>query len=93
MRLLNDGGVNMQSGGVNGRNKTTNGGVNLEDLLLQTIHKHPGKNAPALAEVLQKSLRTIQRHLKTLSDQNMIEFRGAAKNGGYYCVEESEVGD
>lgn len=84
LRLLKDGGVNPRNGGVNGGVKVRNGGANLSALLHQTIQEHPGKNAPALAGILQKSLRTIQRHLKTLSDQGVIEFRGAAKNGGYY---------
>lgn len=79
LRLLRDGGVNTKNGGVNG-------GVNLSTLLHQTICEQPGKNAPALAGILQKSLRTIQRHLKMLSDQGLIEFRGAAKNGGYYSL-------
>lgn len=78
LRLLNDGGV---SGGVNGG---VSGGVNFEELLFDAIKNNPGVNAPALAEMLQKSLRTVQRYLKQLSDTGRIEFRGAPKNGGYY---------
>ena len=74
LRLLNDGGV---SGGVSG-------GVNFEELLIETIKNNAGVNAPALAEMLQKSLRTVQRSLKMLSDTGRVEFRGAPKNGGYY---------
>ena len=80
LRLLNDGGVN---GGINGG---VNGGVNLEELLFNAIRNNPGLNAPALAEMLQKSLRTTQRYLKTLSDAGRIEFRGAPKKGGYHIV-------
>ena len=77
LRMLNDGGVN---GGV----KSKSGGVNLEELLYDAIRKHPGVNAPTLSQMLQKSLRTIQRYLHTLSESGRIEFRGAPKNGGYY---------
>ena len=70
LRLLNDGGVN--------------GGVNLEELIFEYIAQHPGIKAPAIAEGVQKSLRTTQRYLKTLSDSGRIEFRGAPQNGGYY---------
>ncbi|MBR5208617.1 MAG: winged helix-turn-helix domain-containing protein [Paludibacteraceae bacterium] len=76
LRLLNDGGVN---GDVNG-------GVKLDELLFDAIKNNPGLNAPALSEILQKSLRSTQRYLKTLSDSGVIEFRGAAKNGGYYII-------
>lgn len=31
-----------------------------------------------------KSLRTMQRYLKRLSDSGKINFRGAPKTGGYY---------
>lgn len=80
LRLLNDGGV---SGGVNGG---ISGGVNLEEKILNLIVKKPGINAPAISEMLQKSLRTVQRNLKSLSDASKIEFRGAQKNGGYYVL-------
>lgn len=81
LRLLNDGGVN---GGVNGGVRSKSGGVNLEELIYDAIKNNPGANAPTIAEMLQKSLRTTQRYLKTLSDDGRIEFRGAPKNGGYH---------
>lgn len=72
LRLLNNGGVN--------------GGVNLEVLIFETIQNSPGINAPAIADQIKKSLRTTQRYLKTLSDANRIEFRGAPQKGGYYIL-------
>ena len=54
--------------------------------LMELIIQHPGIKAPAIAEKLQKSLRTTQRYLKVLSDDRRIEFRGATKNGGYYQI-------
>lgn len=81
LRLLNDGGVN---GGVNGGVRSKSGGVNLEELIFDAIKNNPGANAPTIAGMLQKSLRTTQRYLKSLSDDGRIEFRGAPKNGGYH---------
>lgn len=81
LRLLNDGGVN---GGANGGVRSKSGGVNLEELIYDAIKNNPGANAPTIAEMLQKSLRTTQRYLKSLSDDGRIEFRGAPKNGGYH---------
>lgn len=83
LRLLNDGGVN---GGVNNNTKAQNGGVNLSELIFDVIKNNPGINAPAIAKMSQKSLRTIQRYLKFLSDSERIEFRGAPKNGGYHVI-------
>ncbi|MBP5502186.1 MAG: Fic family protein [Bacteroidales bacterium] len=56
----------------------------LEQMLQDTILNNPGINAPALALKLARSLRTIQRYLRTLSQNGIIEFRGVAKKGGYY---------
>lgn len=85
LRLLNDGGVNRSIGGTNSDFTGNNGGVNtLEKELYQTIQALPGMNAPALASTLNKSLRTIQRYLKKLIDEGIVEFKGAAKNGGYF---------
>ena len=83
LRLLTDGGVN---GGVNGGASSKVGGVNLEALIFDTIQNNPGVNAPTIADKLQKSLRTTQRYLKSLSDAGRIEFRGAPKNGGYHIL-------
>ena len=82
LRLLDDGGVKSKNGGVN----DGNGGVNLEELIYDTIRNNPGMNAPALSVMLQKSLRTIQRYLKSLAEAGRVEFRGAPKNGGYHIL-------
>lgn len=79
LRLLRDGGIKDKNGGLNG-------GLNLETLLLEAVRNNPGFNVPALAELLQKSQRTIQRLLKVLADKRLVEFRGAKRNGGYHIV-------
>ncbi len=89
LRLLGDGGVNGENGGAFGDYTLNNGGANpLANKLYQTIQTMPGMNAPVLASTLKKSLRTIQRYLKQLTDAGKIEFKGAAKNGGYYIKPE-----
>ena len=53
-------------------------------LLLETITHTPGLNAPLLSARLGRSLRTTQRYLKELTENNQISYRGVAKKGGYY---------
>jgi len=55
-----------------------------DQALLDLITRSPGLNAPTLANRLSRSLRTTQRYLKALTEQNRIEFRGVAKKGGYW---------
>ena len=52
--------------------------------LLQTIQQYPGLRVPELMKIVQKSRPAIERCLRLLRKQNLIEFRGAPKNGGYY---------
>lgn len=61
-------------------------GENLSERILSEIRVNPGINTPALASILNLSLRTTQRQLQALSESGKIEFRGARKNGGYYLV-------
>lgn len=86
LRLLKEsGGVKSASGGVKLNETGESGGVKSpEKLLFETIENMPGLNAPALAVQLKMSLRSVQRYLKKLSEQEKISFRGAAKTGGYY---------
>ena len=54
------------------------------DQILRLLQAHPGWRVPNLAETLQKSRPTIERHLRELRNTGRIEFRGAPKNGGYF---------
>lgn len=65
------------SGGVNG---VVSGGVTE---LLEFIQTNPGLRANELSEHIDTPLRTVQRWLKQLKDENKIEFQGAPKTGGY----------
>ena len=69
------------SGGASGG---VSGGVNTAENLLTLAMVHPGLNVADLVRLSEKPQRTIERWLKQLKDQNLIEFRGATKTGGYY---------
>ena len=68
-----------QSGGVNG-------GVNSKEGLLEIITKTGGLNVTELAERIELSIRTVERHIRSLKLEGKIEFRGAPKTGGYYKI-------
>ena len=71
-------------GGVNGG---VNGGVTPEDVS-EFIRRNPGLRANAIAAALAIPVRSLERHLKRLREENVIEFRGAPRNGGYFRKEE-----
>lgn len=52
--------------------------------ILQYIRQHPGSRSNAIATALNIPLRSVQRYLKQLKKEH-VEFRGAPRNGGYYC--------
>lgn len=54
--------------------------------LYACIKQNPGLNGRKLAVTLSCSEPTIDRHVKTLKKAGLVEFRGAPKNGGYYCI-------
>ncbi|MDO5577240.1 MAG: hypothetical protein Q4F84_09180 [Fibrobacter sp.] len=65
--------------------KESKTGMPFEEILHQAIVNNPGLNAPKLAELLHRSLRTTQRYLKVLTTDKRISFRGVAKKGGYFA--------
>ena len=62
------------------------GDVTVNDKLIESIRKNPGKNADFHARQLGRTRRTVMRYLSKLS--GLVEFRGAPKTGGYYCKDE-----
>ncbi len=52
--------------------------------LLQLIQTQPGLKTAELVAQTGKPQRTIERWLKQLKENGLIEFRGASKTGGYY---------
>lgn len=55
--------------------------------LLSLVKNKPGKRTRELAALLGKSSQTLERYLKTLKEKGLVEFRGAKRNGGYYCID------
>lgn len=76
--VISDGGVN---GGVSGG---VSGG---EEELYSEISKKEGLNAKQLQLRLNIPMRTIERWIKKLKQEKRIEFKGAAKTGGYYILQ------
>ncbi len=54
--------------------------------LLNLIKNNPGMNAKWLYQHFDVTNRTVERWLKQLRDESKIEFRGAAKTGGYFVL-------
>ena len=65
-------------------NGPVNGPVND---LFEIIKNNPGIQKPAIAAHIGKSEATAKRYLKQLLEQNLIEYRGSNKIGGYYPKE------
>jgi ATP-dependent DNA helicase RecG len=55
--------------------------------VLRIIHDQKGINRIELIERLGKAKTTMERYLKILKENNLIEFRGAKKTGGYFLSE------
>ena len=77
---LNDGAKQINEG-ANPKVGLENEGVNA---VLELITGQPGLNTRDLAELTGKSRSSVERYIRTLKANGRIEFRGAAKNGGYY---------
>ena len=71
--------------------KKDNVGVNVGvNGLLSYVQSHPGKRAGEIAVVFKLTQRTIERWLKQLKVNGLVEYRGAAKTGGYYYLDSTE---
>ena len=54
--------------------------------VLGEVAAHPRIRKPALITAIKVSRATIERALARLQREGKVEFRGAPKNGGYYCI-------
>jgi ATP-dependent DNA helicase RecG len=64
---------------------TTDVGVNVGVKgLLDYVQANPGQRAKEMAVLFAVTQRTIERWLKQLKAQGLVEFRGAPKTGGYH---------
>ena len=65
-------------------NEGVNEGVNR---LLKLIKETPGKRKPYYASSMNIPEKTTERWLKQLRDEGKIQFKGAAKTGGYFVID------
>ena len=70
-----------ENGGVNGYVNTL---TTSQKLVFDIVRDHPGIKTKQIADVLNKSPRTIENHLSFLTKANLIEHRDSDKTGGYY---------
>lgn len=47
-----------------------------------------GISSKSIANEINRSVRTVEKHLKVLRDTNIIEFKGSPKTGRYYLTED-----
>ena len=77
---------------VGGVSEGVNVGANVgANHLFAYIQTHPGQRASEMATAYKLTQRTIERWLKQLKDQDLIEFRGATKTGGYYSKGDKNI--
>ena len=55
--------------------------------IYNTICENPGIQAPAIVNIVGKSLTTVKRAILKLKTLEKIEFRGSLKTGGYYSID------
>ena len=55
--------------------------------ILEFIKSNPGIKKTAIITPVGKSKATLTRYLKQLVEQNLIEYKGSNKTGGYYPKE------
>ena len=58
--------------------------------LLMLITEIPGLRTTQISQSLNVPIKTLERWLKTLRDENKVEFRGASKTGGYFSIEDRD---
>ena len=52
--------------------------------VLAFIRDNPGKRIPQIEKEIGVPAKTIERWLKKLKDEGILEFKGSSKTGGYY---------
>ena len=78
------------SGGLNGGLKE---GLSEElDILYQAIKENPGKKTKEFSELLSRPIDTLDKQIRKLVAQKLIERRGSRKTGGYWVLKEA-MGD
>lgn len=79
-----NGGSNGEIPPSNGEIKPEVGGIKGEIKILDAISKNPGIKREGLRGITGISLRTIDRIVRRLTDDEKIEYRGSKRTGGWY---------
>ncbi len=56
------------------------------NLIVDYVTKNPGCRKPMISNSLKINIRTLERHIKLLVDNDRLAFKGAPKTGGYYAL-------
>lgn len=80
----------IQNEGVNeGENEGVNEGVNS---LYDYILSNPNSKTSQIAKYLNKPMKTIERWVAQLRQEDKIEFKGSFKTGGYFAIQNTNKG-
>lgn len=83
--LDDDGSINDEKGSINPESEPINDADDsARSTILAIITQHGGLNTPAISERLNLNKLTVRKHLQAMVKAQLIEYRGARKNGGYY---------
>lgn len=63
--------------------------VGVTDQILERLRQEPRLSAKELSTLLNKTTRTIERHLKTLREQGRLKRIGSDKAGHWEIIERS----
>ncbi|PHO11972.1 hypothetical protein CPG38_10220 [Malaciobacter marinus] len=74
----------------NSLDEGVNGGVND---ILEFIKNNPNLRAKQISDAITVPLRTCERYIKQLKDEDKIEFKGAPKTGGYFIKKMESITD
>ena len=53
--------------------------------VLVCIRTHPGLNVPRISDMTRISPKSVECHVKMLTERGLIKHRGSKKTGGYYA--------
>ena len=68
-------------------NEEINEGIKRElEKTAEKIKANSGLRTNELAKMLNKGVSTVERYIKLLKQDGIVEFRGAPKTGGYYFI-------
>ena len=76
-------------------NEGVNGALNkivINELIkvIKIIHKQTGINRIELIEIIGKGRTTLERYVKILRDNDLIEYKGSKKIGGYHLTDKAK---